>query len=174
MFIVVNKQFFCMFECTSRTRTLSMFECIMFALWVWEQRNPIARTIENRDANQLPSICHSSTKKWAQTQVSTSQQSKRDTWILFKFLNNLAALAIKGTYFQYTECLQCCIEKLSTKDQIGFTEHNRTLQCFPLGRGIILSNEREKNILKTSEEKENHTSGANHYIITCSMLTICT
>ena len=56
-----------------------MFECIMFALWVWEQRNPIARTIENRDANQLPSICHSSTKKWAQTQVSTSQQSKRDT-----------------------------------------------------------------------------------------------
>ena len=107
---------FCMFGCTSRTRTLSMFECIMFALWVWEQRNPIARTIENRDANQLPSICHSSTKKWAQTQVSTSQQSKRDTWILFKFLNNLAALAIKGTYFQYTECLQCCIEKLSTKD----------------------------------------------------------
>ena len=108
--------FFCMFECTSRTRTLSMFECIMFALWVWEQRNPIARTIENRDANQLPSICHSSTKKWAQTQVSTSQQSKRDTWILFKFLNNLAALAIKGTYFQYPECLQWCIGKLSTKD----------------------------------------------------------
>ena len=107
---------FCMFECTSRTRTLSMFECIMFALWVWEQRNPIARTIENRDANQLPSICHSSTKKWAQTQVSTSQQSKRDTWILFKFLNNLAALAIKGTYFQYPECLQWCIGKLSTKD----------------------------------------------------------
>ena len=70
---------FCMFGCTSRTRTVSMFECIMFALWVWEQRNPIARTIENRDANQLPSICHSSTKKWAQTQVSTSQQSKRDT-----------------------------------------------------------------------------------------------
>ena len=111
-----TNNFFCMFECTSRTRTLSMFECIMFALWVWEQRNPIARTIENRDANQLPSICHSSTKKWAQTQVSTSQQSKRDTWILFKFLNNLAALAIKGTYFQYPECLQWCIGKLSTKD----------------------------------------------------------
>ena len=46
-----TSNFFCMFECTSRTRTLSMFECIMFALWVWEQRNPIARTIENRDAN---------------------------------------------------------------------------------------------------------------------------
>ena len=150
-----------MFGCTSRTRTVSMFECIMFALWVWEQRNPIARTIENRDANQLPSICHSSTKKWAQTQVSTSQQSKRDTNMdIIQVFKQLSSSSNQRYILPVSWVLAMLYRKAVYQrlDRIHITQSH--IAMFLNRPSIILSHEREKNILKTSEEKEDHTSGA--------------
>ena len=153
-FVRSTSNFFCMFGCTSRTRTVSMFECIMFALWVWEQRNPIARTIENRDANQLPSICHSSTKKWAQTQVSTSQQSKRDTNMdIIQVFKQLSSSSNQRYIFPVSWVLAMLYRKAVYQrlDRL----HRTQSQCFPLGRSIILSQEREKIFWKHQKKKKN-------------------
>ena len=159
-----------MFGCTSRTRTLSMFECIMFALWVWEQRNPIARTIENRDANQLPSICHSSTKKWAQTQVSTSQQSKRDTNMdIIQVFKQLSSSSNQRYIFPVSWVLAMLYRKAVYQrlDRIHITQSH--IAMFPNRPRHYFESWKGKNILKTSEEKEDLTSllqGPNDYIIT--------
>ena len=138
-----------------------MFECIMFALWVWEQRNPIARTIENRDANQLPSICHSSTKKWAQTQVSTSQQSKRDTNMdIIQVFKQLSSSSNQRYIFPVSWVLAMLYRKAVYQrlDRIHITQSH--IAMLPIRPRHYFESWKGKNILKTSEEKEDHTSGA--------------
>ena len=157
-----------MFGCTSRTRTLSMFECIMFALWVWEQRNPIARTIENRDANQLPSICHSSTKKWAQTQVSTSQQSKRDTNMdIIQVFKQLSSSSNQRYIFPVSWVLAMLYRKAVYQrlDRLHRTQSH--IAMFPnRPRHYFESWKGKKYSVKHQKKKKIILQGPNDYIIT--------